>query len=135
LETTPYRTFFFGLAATVATVLVVSLLSAVTLALAKFVGALLAVAALGVATVGAAGTASAMAARLLRATAGAQSRAAAYVRGAIGLELAAAFPIVGWFVVLPLCLTASYGAGLFSLLRWMPRAALSPTAEPALGSA
>jgi hypothetical protein len=37
--------------------------------------------------------------------------------------------------VLPLCLVASYGAGLFSLLHWMPRPAVAAAAEPALGSA
>lgn len=135
LETTPYRSLFLGLGAAILTILLVSLLSAVPLGLFKLLGAILAFAALAVATIGAAGTASAMAARLQRVMGGNLTGAAAFVRSAIALELAAVFPLVGWFMVLPLCLMASYGAGLFSLLHWMPRSAVATAAEPALGPA
>jgi hypothetical protein len=47
--------------------------------------------------------------------------AGAFVRGAVALELAAVFPIVGWFLVIPAVLLAGFGAGLFGLLRWLPR--------------
>jgi hypothetical protein len=134
LERTPYRTLFLGLGGTVVTVALVAMLSAVPLGLVKFVGALLGFGALAVATVGAAGTASAMGTRLRSMTSG-LGEAGAFLRGAIALELAAAFPIVGWFVVLPVTLMASYGAGIFSLLRWLPRSSRVGAVEPALGRA
>ena len=135
LERTPYRSLFFGLGALILTILLVSLLSAVPLGLFKLLGAILAFAALAVATVCAAGTASDMGGGLRQGLRRHLSGAAAFVRSAIALELAAVFPLVGWFAVLPLCLVASYGAGLFSLLHWMPRSAVNAAAEPVLGSA
>ncbi len=135
LERTPYRSLFFGLGAVIATALIVSLLSAVPVGAFKFAGAVLSFVALAVATVGAAGVACSMAARLQRMTGGLSSGIGAFVRSAVALELAAGFPLVGWFVVLPACLIVAYGAGLFSLLRWMPRPRLAGAAEPVLGSA
>ncbi len=57
------------------------------------------------------------------------SPAGAFVRGAVALELAAVFPIVGWFLVIPGVLLAGYGAGVFAILRWLPRPRLAPRAE------
>jgi hypothetical protein len=44
-----------------------------------------------------------------------------FVRGAVVLELAAAFPVLGWFFILPLALVTAFGATGFALLNWMPR--------------
>ncbi|HNQ95553.1 MAG TPA: hypothetical protein PKH47_12835, partial [Anaerolineales bacterium] len=45
----------------------------------------------------------------------------AFIRGAVILELAAFFPLIGWlFVWIPLLIT-SFGATAFALLNWMPR--------------
>jgi len=135
LDRTPYRSLFLGLGAAIAIALLVSLLSAMPVGLFKFLGAILAFAALAVATVGAAGVAASMAARLQRIAGGSAGGVGAFVRSAFALELSAAFPLVGWFVVLPVCLVVSFGAGLFALLRWMPRPGLAPAAEAALGPA
>ena len=135
LESTPYRCLFMGIGAAVVTILAVSLLSAIPLGIVKLLGAILAFAALSVATIGAAAIAEAMAGRLEVAGGGGLSQPAAFVRGAVALELAAAFPIVGWFAVLPVSLIMSYGAGLFSLLRWAPRAERASVREPALSQA
>jgi hypothetical protein len=135
LEATPYRCLFLGLGAAALTIALVSMFSAVSLGVIKLLAAILGFGALAVATIGAAGIASSMAARLRAAAAGGLSDAAALVRGAVAFELAAAFPLVGWFVALPVSLVASYGAGIFSLLRWMPRAARVSVAEPALSQA
>jgi len=136
LEATPYRCLFLGLGAAALTIALVSMFSAVSLGVIKLLAAILGFGALAVATIGAAGIASSMAARLRAAAAGGGlSDAAALVRGAVAFELAAAFPLVGWFVALPVSLVASYGAGIFSLLHWMPRAARVSAAEPALGQA
>ena len=133
LERTPYKSLFFGLGAAMATALVVSVLSAVPAALFKFVGAVVALAAFAVATIGAAGATSVMSARLQLIEG--KGGLGAFVRSALALELGAAFPIVGWFVILPACLVVSYGAGLFSLLRWNPRPSPAADPKPVLGSA
>ncbi|HET7011943.1 MAG TPA: hypothetical protein VFI11_14285 [Anaerolineales bacterium] len=134
VESTPYRCLFLGLGGVVLTIALVSLFSAVPLGLVKLAGAILAFGALAVATIGAAAIVSAMAGHLQSFVAG-SSPAGAFVRSAVALELAAAFPLVGWFVVLPLCLIVSVGAGMFSLFRWMPRARAVTAAEPVLGQA
>ncbi len=50
--------------------------------------------------------------------------------GAIALELAAVFPLVGWFVVIPLSLLASLGAAGYALLR----PSVEIVAEPQVGT-
>jgi hypothetical protein len=135
LEATPYRCLFLGLGAAALTIGLVSMFSAVPLGVIKLLAAILGFGALAVATIGAAGIASSMATRLRAAAGGGLSDAAALLRGAVAFEMAAAFPLVGWFVALPVSLVASYGAGIFSLLRWMPRPARVSVGEPALGQA
>jgi hypothetical protein len=61
------------------------------------------------------------------------SPSGAFIRGAVALELAAIFPIVGWFLVIPFVLLAGFGAGLFGLLRWLPRPRSSPVRAQAEG--
>jgi hypothetical protein len=51
------------------------------------------------------------------------SPTAAFVRGTVALELAVGFPIIGWFIVIPLTFIASLGSAVFALLRWAPRVA------------
>jgi hypothetical protein len=57
---------------------------------------------------------------------------AAFVRGAVVLELAAGFPVIGWFVVAPVALITALGAAVFAILRWMPRVA-APAAHTGTG--
>ncbi len=73
---------------------------------------------LSVASLGAAGLAAVMARRLQGESR--LSPAAAFVRAAVALELAAAFPFIGWLVVMPLAVVVSLGATVFALLRWQP---------------
>ncbi len=56
--------------------------------------------------------------------------AAAFVRGFVVLELAAGFPIIGWFIVTPLTFITALGATVFAVLRWVPREA-APAARRA----
>ena len=44
-----------------------------------------------------------------------------FIRGAIILELAAFFPVLGWLFLWPLALITALGATIFALLNWMPR--------------
>ncbi len=74
---------------------------------------------LGVTAVGAAGIAATMGERLTQRT-GNLTPLAAFVRGAVALELAAAFPFLGWFLIIPGAMIISLGATTFALLRWVP---------------
>jgi hypothetical protein len=126
---TPVRSFFLGVAAVFLTAAPVALLNAMPLGITKLAGTLIIFAAFGVATVGAAAIADEMGDRLREQGMPSLSRAGAFLRGAVALELAAVFPIVGWFLVIPAVLLAGYGAGVFALLRWLPRASLTPRPE------
>ncbi len=44
----------------------------------------------------------------------------ATIRGAVVLELAAVFPLIGWFIFIPLAFMISLGATCFAVLGWMP---------------
>ena len=48
------------------------------------------------------------------------SHGAAFVRGAVAIELAAGFPLIGWFIVIPILIITALGATVFALLRWAP---------------
>ena len=129
---TPWRSFFFGIGATLLMALPVGILNAMPFGLAKMMSVLLVFAAFGVATMGAAAVAAELGDRLRVLSGPSLSAAGAFLRGAVALELAAVFPIVGWFLVIPGVLLAGFGAGLFGLLRWMPRprpATIAPRAE------
>jgi hypothetical protein len=55
---------------------------------------------------------------------GSISPVTAFVRGAVALELAGGFPVIGWFIVLPFTFVTVLGATVFALLRWVPEAAV-----------
>jgi hypothetical protein len=115
---TPGRCFALGMA--IVGVLVVPLGVLFTLpGPGQLIGFIVLLTVLGAATIGAAGIAATMGERLLQRTP-TLSPFAAFVRGAIALELAAAFPFVGWFIFIPIALIMSLGATAFALLRWLP---------------
>ena len=126
---TPVRSFFFGVASVILTAVLVALLNALPLGITKLAGTLIVFGAFGVATLGSAAIADEMGDRLREQGLPSISRAGAFLRGAVALELAAIFPIVGWFLVIPGVLLAGYGAGVFALLHWLPRGRLAPRPE------
>lgn len=90
---------------------------------------------LSLTSLGGAGLASVMGSRWRgQGPEGGLSPLAATVRGAVTLELAVLFPLVGWFVVLPVTLLLGLGAATFGLLRWGPRPQAQPQA-PVMGLA
>jgi hypothetical protein len=121
LEQTPWSTFWLGLGAVFALAIPIVALIALPFGPAKFLGWTLLAVCLAFSGVGAAGLVSRIGSRLAGCSHG-LSPAAAFVRGAIVLELAAVFPLIGWLIVIPLAVIVSLGAMLFALLRWMPRA-------------
>jgi hypothetical protein len=128
---TPVRSFFLGVGAAVLIALAAAVFNAIPLGLTKLAGVLLVFAALAVATLGAAAIAAEMGERLQDRGMTNLTPAAAFVRGAVALELGAAFPLVGWFLVIPGVLLTGFGAGVFALLNWLPRPSLAPQIEAA----
>jgi uncharacterized protein involved in cysteine biosynthesis len=134
LEHTPWRCFWLGGVLTALLVVPVVVLLALPFGPAKLAGWALIFAGLCLASLGAAGMAGRMAGQVQRASPG-QSSLGAYVRAAIALELAAAFPVIGWFVAIPLMIVTSLGATVFALLHSVPAQALAPASVGASAAA
>lgn len=81
----------------------------------RFVGALLALTTLTLASMGASGLAGYMGAQLNRQSGGKISTSAAHLRGAVALELASIFPLIGWLIVLPIATLTCLGVGVYAL--------------------
>jgi hypothetical protein len=85
-------------------------------------------------SLGAAGLAGRMGRELIRRSGDTLSPTAGFVRGAVVLELASVFPVLGWFLVIPLSTLAALGASAYALLHRLPKAAASESpqrSEPA----
>ncbi|MGD8621886.1 MAG: hypothetical protein PVH60_08040 [Anaerolineales bacterium] len=81
----------------------------------RFLGVTIAVCALSLASLGAAGLAGLMGSRLNDLSDNRYTMPGAQVRGAVALELAAIFPLVGWLLVFPLGTLTCFGAGVLAL--------------------
>ena len=119
VEKTLTRTFWMGLIIVIALGIPIVILLALPFGPAKFLGWILLAASLALSSIGSAGIAAHLADRLAQ-----QSSLAglsAFVRGAVLLELAAFFPVIGWFFLWPLLIITAFGATGYALLNWMPR--------------
>lgn len=88
---------------------------------AKATGWVLIFLSLTCATIGAAGLAARLGQQMQERSSGRMSALSSFLTGALALELAVAFPLIGWLTVLPLALLTALGATAFALLRWRPR--------------
>lgn len=120
LEHSPWKSLALGAALAVPVVISMLVLSASPFGRTKFLSALLLLGTLAFASLGASGLAALMARRLRERTAGRNSAAGSFVRGALALELAAAFPVIGWLLVIPVATLTCLGATAFAVLGWMP---------------
>ncbi len=112
--------FWLGIIVVIALVIPIIVLMALPIGPAKTLGWLLLGAALAFSSIGSAGIAAHLGERMKQ-TGNNYSPLNAFVRGAVILELAAFFPLIGWlFVWIPFLVT-SFGATAFALLNWMPR--------------
>jgi hypothetical protein len=121
LDRSPWLCFFAGGLLTAVFSLPVVVLFALGNGVTQFMGWTLLFLVLTFAAIGAAGMAAKMGERLAARSGNSLSPAGAFLRGAVALELAAAFPIIGWFILIPLAIVTCLGASAFALLRWMPR--------------
>jgi hypothetical protein len=119
IEKSLARSFWLGLVIVIALTIPIIILLALPFGPAKLIGWILLGASLTFSSIGSAGISAHLGARLVQ-----QSNLSplnGFIRGAVVLELAAFFPVIGWvFIWLPLLITA-FGATGFALLNWMPR--------------
>lgn len=111
--------FWLGLLVVIVLAVPIVILLALPFGLAKFFGWIFLGASLMLSSVGSAGIAAHLGESL---TAHSHvSPLSGFIRGAVILELAAFFPVLGWlFVWIPMLIIA-IGATGFALLNWMPR--------------
>lgn len=120
LEQTPWQCFWFGGILTAAVIVPIVILLILPFGPAQFLGWILILLVLSISSLGSAGIAAKMGQHLVEKSA--LSPAAAFVRGAIALELAVFFPLIGWLLVFPLTIVIALGATGFAVLRWSPKA-------------
>lgn len=117
---TPGRCLVFGGVVTFMLALPIAVLLALPGGIGQLLGVIAIIALLGYGSLGAAGMAAELGIRLQDRSQSGLSASGAFVRGAVLLELAAIFPVIGWFIFIPLAVIASIGASTFALLRWTP---------------
>ncbi|MBL8080681.1 MAG: hypothetical protein JNM55_22105 [Anaerolineales bacterium] len=128
VDKTPWGTFGMGLIILIAVTIPIVILLALPFGPAKFAGWILLAAALAVSSIGSAGIAAHLGARLSRQST--FSALSGFVRGSVLLELAAFFPVLGWFFIWPLTIIMAFGATGFAFLNWMPREKTVRVLEP-----
>ena len=119
VEKTLTGTFWLGLVIVIVLAIPILILLALPIGPAKLIGWILLSASLAFSSIGSAGIASHLANRLRQQSN--LSGLSAFVRGAVVLELAAFFPVIGWLFLWPLLLITAFGATGFALLNWLPR--------------
>ncbi|MDH5507554.1 MAG: hypothetical protein OEZ02_10065 [Anaerolineae bacterium] len=136
IERTPWKSFGMGIAGAIVLLIPLFVLFSMPFPFSKFLGAILLFGSLGFAGIGAAGLAAHMGKSLQQRTDAQYSPLGSFVRAAAALELAAAFPFLGWFIVIPLTLIASLGAAIFAALGWQakPNGSSSNSPDPAAES-
>jgi len=120
VEKTLARTFWLGLVIVIALATPIVILLALPFGPAKFIGWILLAASLALSSIGSAGITAHLGERMKQ-TGNNYSPLNAFIRGSVVLELAAFFPVLGWFFLWPLALITAFGATGFALLNWMPR--------------
>lgn len=114
-EAHPWKTLGSGVGHGILTAVPIVILFSIPFPFSKILGAILLFGTFATASIGAAGLASLMANQLKSRSDAKVSKTGLFVRGAATLELAAAFPFIGWFIFIPLCILASYGAAVYAL--------------------
>jgi hypothetical protein len=119
VEQTPTSTFWMGFLILIGVTVPIVVLLALPFGPAKFIGWILLAVSLALSSIGSAGIAAHLAYRLAQKSN--LSHLGGFIRGAVILELAAFFPVIGWFFLWPLLLITAFGATGFALLNWLPR--------------
>jgi len=120
VEKTLARAFWLGLVIVIVVTIPIVVLMALPFGPAKFLGWILLAVALAFSSIGSAGIAMHLGDRMKQ-MGNNYTPLSAFLRGAVIFELAAFFPILGWFFIWPVALITAFGATGFALLNWMPR--------------
>ena len=120
VEKTLARTFWLGLIIVIAVSIPIIVLMAMPFGPAKLIGWVLLATSLALSSIGSAGIAAHLGERM-KYSGNNYAPLSAFVRGAIILELAAFFPVIGWLFFWPIGLITAIGATGFAILNWMPR--------------
>lgn len=120
VEKTLSRTFWLGVVIVIALTIPIIVLLSLPFGPAKLIGWVLLATSLAFSSIGSAGIAAHLGDRMKR-TGNNYTPLNAFIRGAVMLELAAFFPIIGWLFVWPMMLITAFGATSFALLNWLPR--------------
>jgi len=119
IEKTLSQSFWLGLVIVIALTVPIVILLALPFGPAKFLGWILLAASLAFSSIGSAGIAAHLGNRLTQKSN--VTPLGGFVRGAVVLELASFFPVIGWLFIFPVLLIAAFGATGFALLNWSPR--------------
>jgi len=119
VEKTLIQSFWLGLVIVIALTLPIFILLALPFGPAKFLNWILLTASLAFSSIGSAGIAAHLGNRLTQKSD--VTPLGGFIRGAIVLELASFFPVIGWLFVFPILLITAFGATGFALLNWSPR--------------
>ena len=120
VEKTLSRTFWMGFVILVIVTIPIIILIAMPFGPAKFLGWILLAVSLTLSSIGSAGIAAHLGEQMKR-TGTSLTPLSGFIRGAIVLELAAFFPVLGWLFIWPILLITAFGATGFAILNWMPR--------------
>lgn len=120
IEKTLSGTFWLGLLIVIVLTIPIVILLALPFGPAKFLGWILLATSLAFSSIGSAGIAAHLGERMKQ-TGNSYSPLNAFIRGAVVLELATFFPVLGWLFLWPLALITAFGATGFALMNWMPR--------------
>ncbi len=120
VEKSSARSFWVGLVIVIAVSIPTVILMALPIGPAKFLGWILLAASFAFSSIGSAGIAAHLGERMKNAGNN-YTPLSAFLRGAVILELATFFPVLGWFFIWPVALVTAFGATGFALLNWMPR--------------
>jgi fatty acid desaturase len=118
---TPCKSFGFGVAAAILAAIPGVVFFTLPSQFTQVLGWIWLVIVLGLASLGAAGIAAEIGDRLNQRNEVEFTALGAFLRGAVIWELASAFPIIGWLLVIPVGLFISLGGASFAVLRWAPK--------------
>ena len=128
IEKSLASSFWLGLVIVITLAIPIIILLGLPFGPAKFIGWVMLGVSLTISSIGSAGIVAHLGRRLTQQSQ--VSPLSGFIRGAVILELAVFFPVIGWlFIWIPMLLTA-FGATAFALLKWAPREKNIRTTEP-----
>jgi hypothetical protein len=113
----PKKSFGFGLLAGIIAAIPAAILFTLPSQFTQVLGWIWLVLVLGAASLGAAGIAAEIGLRLNWRNDGNFQSLGAFIRGAAFLELASAFPIIGWLLIIPIGTLVSLGGAVYAIFK------------------